>query len=75
MLFFKKKGEKELENILFELRSNLENNYKDSAHAARKILIVRCEELYAQGKISEKAREKYTRLYNEYTEKMKDYHH
>lgn len=75
MGLFKSKGEKELAAILFDLRSNLENNYKDSAHNARKKLGVRCEELFAEGKISEKVYNKYHRIYEEYTEKLKDYRH
>ena len=75
MLFFKSKGEKELESIVFELQMNLENNYKDSAHNARKRLLLRCGELLANKKISRKTYDKYVRIYNEYTEKMKNYHH
>ena len=75
MGLFKSKGEKELANLLFEMRCNLENNYKDSAHNARRRLGQRAEELYAEGKIGPKVYEKYHRIYEEYTEKLKDYRH
>ena len=75
MGLFKSKGEKELERIVFEMKCNLENNYKDSAHDARKRLGTRCAELFEQGKIGAKVYEKYHRIYVEYTEKLKDYRH
>ena len=75
MGLFKSKAERELEHILFDLRCNLENNYKDSAHEARNRLGARARELYAEGKISEKTYNKYRLIYEEYTERLKDYRH
>ena len=75
MGLFKSKGEKELEKILFDLKCNLENNYKDSAHNARKRLKERADLLFAEGRISAKVYDKYRLIYEEYTEKLKDYRH
>lgn len=75
LCLFKSKGEKELAGLFHEMKCNLENNYKDSAHNARRRLGARSEALYADGKISLKVYEKYHRLYEEYTEKLKDYRH
>ncbi|MBQ8235630.1 MAG: hypothetical protein IJZ37_02975 [Clostridia bacterium] len=75
MGLFKSKAERELERILFDLRCNLENNYKDSAHEARKRLGARAEELFREGKISQKTYDKYRVIYEEYTERLKDYRH
>lgn len=51
---FKNPAVRELEDIVFEIQSNLENNYKDSAQAAREKLKRRLDELNAQGKLKEK---------------------
>ena len=75
MYIFRSKAEKELDSIAAELQAYLENNYKDAAHDQRKKLGERCEVLYAEGKLKEKAYLGYKKLYEEYTEKMKDYHH
>ena len=75
MGLFKSKGERELSAIYHEMRCKLEYNYKDSAHDARRRLGARAEELFAEGKIGEKVYQKYHRIYEEYTEKLKDYRH
>ena len=75
MDLFKSKAEKELDAILADLRGYLGNNYKDMAHDSRKKLGERCERLYAEGRLKEKAYLKYKKLFEEYTESMKDYHH
>lgn len=75
MSLFRNAACRELDTFLAELRANLENNYKDTAHEARRHLGSRCEELFAAGKLSEKEYRKYRILYESYTEKMKDYHH
>lgn len=72
---FGSKGKKELKQILFELQANLENNYKDSAHSQRLKLKERAEALYAEGRIDARCYKKYLRIYEEYTEKMKNYKH
>lgn len=75
MFFFKSRAVRELESIIAELQSNLENNYKDTAHAARKKLGERLEELHADGKLTDKEYKKYYAIYNEYCVKMTGYHH
>ena len=75
MNLFRSKAEKELDSIFAELKANLENNYKDAAHDARKKLGARCEELYAEGSLKEKPYLRYKKLFEEYTVMMKDYHH
>ena len=76
MLFFhKKRASAELDGILREMKINLENNYKSLAHEARKKLGARTEELYAEGKLSEAEYKKYSAIYTEYTEMLRDYHH
>ena len=75
MNLFRSKAEKELDSILADLKAYLENNYKDAAHDARKKLGERCEALYADGKLKEKAYLRYKKLFEEYTISMKNYHH
>ena len=71
---FKSKAENELDSLSFEIKINLQNNYKSLAHEARKKLALRTESLFSEDRINEKVYNKYIRIYNAYTEKMKDYH-
>lgn len=66
---------RELKAIIAELQANLENNYKDSAQAARKMLGERLEELRAEGKLSDKEYKKFYAIYSEYSVKMTGYKH
>ncbi len=75
MKLFKSKAEKELENIIGDIKINLSNNYKEPAHKARMKLKDRAENLYKAGEISENTYKKYIKIYEEYTVMMKDYHH
>ena len=75
MTLFKSKAERELDAVIAEINVNLENNYKSVAHDARKRLGERVETLYAEGKLAERDYLAYRRIYEDYTEKMKDYHH
>lgn len=75
MLFFKSKGERELEGYFQSMKINLQNNYKEPAHNDRKRLGERAEALFRDGNISEKIYKRYIQIYNEYTIKLKDYHH
>ncbi len=75
MGLFKSKGARELEGIIREMKLNLENNYKSTAHEYRKRLGNRCEELYNEGKLSEKDYKKYRAVFEHYTIILKDYHH
>ena len=72
-LFGKSAAVKELEEILSELQSNLENNYKDAAQAALAKLIRRTEEL--RGSLKEKEYRRFSVLCTEYSVKMTGYHH
>lgn len=75
MFLFRSRAVRELDSIIAELQSNLENNYKDTAHAARKKLGEKLEEFRADGKISDKEYKKYYAIYNEYCVKMTGYKH
>lgn len=73
--FIKSSAVRELERIVAELQANLENNYKDSAQAARLRLKDRMDKLLADGKLSEKEYRKFSIIYTEYSVKMTGYHH
>ncbi len=75
MLFFKSKAIKELDLIINDIEQYLMNNYKDLAHESRKKLEKRTEELYAEGKLSDKQHHAYMLKFRKYTYKMRDYHH
>lgn len=72
---FKNPAVRELEEIVFEIQSNLENNYKDSAQAAREKLKHRLDELNAEGKLKEKDYKRFSVIYTEYSVKMTGYKH
>ena len=75
MKLFRSKAEKELDMLVFELQQNLENNYKSVAQEYRKKLGERVEALRGEGKLDEKTYVKYRAIFEEYSEKMRDYHH
>lgn len=75
MKLFKSKAEKQLDSIIDEIKVNLENNYKSLAHDARRRLGETIEKLRAEGVLNDKVYAEYRRIYEDYTEKMKDYHH
>ena len=75
MKLFKSKAEKQLDSIIDEIKVNLENNYKSIAHDARRRLGEMIEKLRAEGQLCDKSYMEYRRIYEDYTEKMKDYHH
>ncbi len=75
MRLFKSKGERELERIFESMKINLQNNYKEPAHNDRKRLGDRAEALFSEGKINERVYKKYVCLYEEYSIKLKNYHH
>ena len=72
---FKSAAVKELEQIVFELQQNLENNYKDAAQNARIRLGGRLESLWKDGKLKEKEYRRFSVLYTEYSARMTGYHH
>ncbi len=65
----------ELNRILKELNNFLSNNYKDAAHEQRRLLGEKTEAYYQAGKLSRKQYLRYRKLYAQYSERMKDYHH
>lgn len=71
----KKNIKMELEDILNELRVNLENNYKDLAHDALKKLHNTLENYFEQGLLKEKDYARYKKIADDYSAKMADYHH
>ncbi len=75
MKLFRSKAEKELDGILNDLKLYLSNNYKDQAHASREKLHTRACELHDSGKLSDMSFAAYEKLYEDYTEQMKNYNH
>ncbi len=73
--FFKSKAVRELEQMVFELQQNLENNYKDAAQHSRIRFGERLEELQNIGALSVKEYRRFSVLYTTYTTKMTGYHH
>ncbi len=69
------KARAELRRIIRELDNFLANNYKDAAHEQRLLLMEKSRLYYEAGKLSRKQYLYYCKLYTNYTEKMKDYHH
>lgn len=66
---------KELENIMAEIDSNLSNNYKDAAHEALELFEQRLSELTSEGKLKEKARKEYETKLMSYQETLKGFSH
>lgn len=75
MKLFRSKAEKLLDSIIDEIKVNLENNYKSTAHDARRKLGETIEALRAAGQLDNKLYKQYRGIYEDFTEKMKDYHH
>lgn len=65
----------ELEALLNEMKINLENNYKDLAHEALKKLHTTLEDYHETGILKDKDYNKYKQVANEYSMRLKDYHH
>ena len=70
-----KQENKELENIMAEIDSNLSNNYKDAAHEALDLLEQRLSELTAEGRLKEKARKEYETKLASYQGTLKGFSH
>lgn len=64
-----------LDSSLNEMKINLENNYKDLAHDALKELHRKLEEYRKDGLIKDKDYNKYKKIADEYSLRLKDYHH
>jgi hypothetical protein len=60
---------------LGELKMNLENNYKDLAHAALKDYMAVLESLKSDNMINDKDYLKYKKIGEDYKTQMADYHH
>ena len=75
MRLFRTKAEKELDALIEQVNINLQNNYKSVAHDARRRLGERVEALHDSGALSDKLYPEYRAIYEDFTEKMKDYHH
>jgi hypothetical protein len=60
---------------LNELKMNLENNYKDLAHAALGDYLTILEQLKADNMINDKDYAKYKKIGDDYKAQMADYHH
>ena len=73
--WFKSAAVRELEQIVFEMQQNLENNYKDAAQNAREKLGIRLEELRQAGKLKDKEYRCFSVVFTEYSAKMTGYHH
>ena len=74
-LFSGNKKNKELEAIIAQLESNMANNYKDAAQADFKNLEEKYNSMVAANKLSEKQRDSYKIIIDEYKEKLKKYSH
>ena len=74
-LFAKKKNVNELELIIAEIESNMQNNYKDVAQAAFQKFEQKLSELIEQGQLSEGKKEEYSRKLENYKEKLQAYSH
>lgn len=75
MKLFRSRAERELDMIISELKQFLENNYKDQAHLMREKLHTRAVELHDAGKLNDELFAGYERIYEKYTEEMKNYNH
>lgn len=73
MLWRRSPAVRELEEILAELRANLENNYKDAAQSSLSKLRKRTEEL--RDELKEKEYRRFSVICTEYGVKMTGYHH
>lgn len=65
----------EIEKLFNEIQINLENNYKDLAIGARKEAEEKLDLYKEQGELKEKDYIKLKKRLDEYTTKMKGYHH
>lgn len=74
-IVLKKSIRKDIDIVLNELKINLENNYKDLAHQALDRLHKIIDEYHDSDMMSDKDYLKYKRIANDYSLKMKDYHH
>ena len=74
-VFRKKKNINELECLIAEIDSNMQNNYKDAAQAAFREFEQKLLEAIEQGTLSESKKEQYNLKREAYKEKLKEYTH
>lgn len=65
----------ELDQSLNDLKINLENNYKDLAHDALRQLHEKLEKFHSEGSIKDKDYNKYKKIADEYSIRLRNYHH
>ncbi len=70
-----KQAKNEIETLLNDIQINLENNYKDLAIGARKKAEIRLGELEKTGELKDKDYKKLKTRLDDYTNRMKGYHH
>lgn len=70
-----KSRKNEIEKLFNEIQINLENNYKDLAIGARKEAEEKLDLYKEEGELKEKDYLKLKKRLDEYTTKMKGYHH
>ena len=74
--FIKNMGKnKQLEAAIAKLQMNMSNNYKDAAQADYKALIELYVELRDKGTLTDKQKDYYKSLIEEYSVKMQNYTH
>lgn len=74
--FLKSAGKnKELEEIITELESNVANNYKDAAQEALKNFESRLARLEEDGSLKDRQREHYGAKLSEYRNRLKEFTH
>ena len=74
-LFRKKKNVNELECIMEEIESNMQNNYKDAAQEAFREFEKKLSEAIEQGMLSEGKQQQYSLKRDVYKEKLQSYTH
>ena len=66
---------KQIEAVIARLQMNMSNNYKDAAQADYKDLVNVYAKLTDKGVLSDRQKDYYKRVIEEYSVKMKDYTH
>ena len=75
MGLFKSKYERELDMIMMRLDMNMSNNYKDNAQMNLKELEEAFAGMKEVGQLKGSSLDKYEKIINGYTEKLKGYSH
>ena len=75
MFGFFRHNTKDLDNAFLEFEHFYKNNYKDEAHKSFAEVLRLFDEKKASGRLSKRELARYTKLINDYKEKLKDYTH